>query len=194
MHAPNPRVRVLERTLSPSPDPSAYWPMESSDTDTSPRGRRETPCVIHGWGTCPYPIASRQMDLSSPSPREGGEGVAAVEEDDEEDPIEIILVLDCPPKPAPRQMARIQVGGQGRPTGTLAPRSGVKEPKEGSPVTRSMVWPLPPPLPQQESIATTTPSPLLSHVGGRILRRFTHLAIPSCPGHRLGAWDFLGWP
>jgi hypothetical protein len=39
--------RVLER--SPSPDRSAYWPMEPLDPDTSLWGRG-MPCVIHSWG------------------------------------------------------------------------------------------------------------------------------------------------
>jgi hypothetical protein len=69
-------VRVLERRPSPSPDLLAYWLMEPSDPATSPRGHRETPCAIHGWGTCPYPVASRRMKLSSPSSMEGGGGVA----------------------------------------------------------------------------------------------------------------------
>jgi hypothetical protein len=89
VHAPNPRVGVLERSPSPSPDPPAYWPMEPSDSATSPRGHREIPCVIHGWGSCPYSIALRRMKLSSLGPREGGEGVTVIEEDDEVDPIEI---------------------------------------------------------------------------------------------------------
>jgi hypothetical protein len=69
-------VRVLERRPSPSPDLLVYWLMEPSDPATSPRGHRETPCAIHGWGTCPYPVASRRMKLSSPSSMEGGGGVA----------------------------------------------------------------------------------------------------------------------
>jgi hypothetical protein len=172
---PNPRVRVLEMPPSPSPDPLTYWPMEPSDTATSPRGRREPPYAIHGWGPCPYPVVTRRIELSLPSLREGGEGVAVAEEDDEEDPVEIIPVLGSPPRPAPRHMTRIQVGVQGRPTGTLAPRSEVREVDWWSPVSRSDVWPPPPPPPsdtmtptlpplQQEEI--TTPPPLLSPVGG----------------------------
>jgi hypothetical protein len=138
MHAPNPRVRVLEQPPSPpthshSPDPLAYWLMQPSDLATSPRGRRETPCTIDDWGTCPYPVASRRLNLSSPSPREGGEGVTAVEEDDEEDRIEIFPVLNSPPRLAPRHMTLIQVGTQGRPTGTLVPRSRAREPEGGHP-------------------------------------------------------------
>jgi hypothetical protein len=69
--------------------------------------------------------------LSSPSPREGGEGVTVAEEEDEDDPVEVIPVLDSPPRPAPRQMARIQGSVQRRPTRTLAPRSEAREPKGG---------------------------------------------------------------
>jgi hypothetical protein len=63
--AHNPRVRVLERPPSPSPDPPAYWPMELSDPGTSLRSHWDTPCTIHGWGSCPKPAASRRLNLSS---------------------------------------------------------------------------------------------------------------------------------
>jgi hypothetical protein len=85
----------------PPPDPPAYWPMEPSDPTTFLRGHRETPCAIHGWSSCSYPVASRWTELSSLSPREGGKGVAVTEEDDEEDPVEIIPVLNSPPRLAP---------------------------------------------------------------------------------------------
>jgi hypothetical protein len=78
--------------------------MEPSDLVTSPRGRREPPCAIYGLGSCPYPVALRRMVLSSPSPREGGEeGVTAAEGEDEDEPVEVILVLDSPPRLAYKQ-------------------------------------------------------------------------------------------
>jgi hypothetical protein len=125
---PNPRVRVLERPLSPSLDPSAYWPMEPSDPATSLRRRREPPCTIHGWG--PYPVASRHLRFSSSGQRDGGEGKV-----NDEDPIEIFPVLDSLPRLTLRHNTRIQVGAQGRPTGTLAPRSGARELEGGGGVT-----------------------------------------------------------
>jgi hypothetical protein len=42
------------------------------------------------------------LDLSSPIPREGGEGITDGDEEDDEDPIEIFPVLDSPLRPAPR--------------------------------------------------------------------------------------------
>jgi hypothetical protein len=72
---PNPRVRVVERPpppWSPSPDPPAYWPMAPSDLATSPRSREEPLCAIHGGGSCPYPVTSRQLRFTPPGQREGG--------------------------------------------------------------------------------------------------------------------------
>jgi hypothetical protein len=138
----NPRVRVLEKPPSPSPDPPVYWPIELLDLATSLRGCREPPCIIHSWGPHPYLVASRRLRFSSSGHGEGGEGNA---DDEEEDPNEIFSVLDSPLRPGPRHTARIQVGVQGRPTRILAPRSGVRGLKGGSPVTGSTVWPPPPP-------------------------------------------------
>jgi hypothetical protein len=151
----NPRVRVLKRPPSPSLDSPAYWPMEPSDPITSSRGRQEPPCAVYSWGPCPYP-ASRRLRFSSLGHGEGGEGNAD-EEEDNEDPIKIFPVLDSPSRLAPIHITQIQVRAQGRPTGTLAPRSGAREPEGGSPVTRFTVWP-PPPL-QDEDTITTAPSP-----------------------------------
>jgi hypothetical protein len=98
VRTPNPRVKVLERLPSPSPDPPAYWLMEPSNSVTSLRGHQEPPCAI----PCPYPVAPRWTMPSSPSLREEGEWVAIVEEDDEEEPMEVIPILDSPPRTAPR--------------------------------------------------------------------------------------------
>jgi hypothetical protein len=73
--APNLRVRVLERPPSPFLDPLTYWLMEPSDPATSSRSHRETLCALHGWGSCPYPVASRRLNLSSPSLREEEKGL-----------------------------------------------------------------------------------------------------------------------
>jgi hypothetical protein len=109
---PNPRVRVPHRPLSSSPTPPAYWPMEPSDSAISPRGRWETPCAIHGSGPCPYLVALRSSVLSSPSPREGEEGVAIAEgvvevavakEDDDDEPVEVIPVPTSPLRPVYKQ-------------------------------------------------------------------------------------------
>jgi hypothetical protein len=94
------------------------------------------------------------MVLSSPSPREGGEGVTVAEEEDEDDPVEVIPVLDSPPRPAPRQMARIQGSVQRRPTRTLAPRSEAREPKGGG-VNRDHI--------RGVAVATTTVERRLEH-------------------------------
>jgi hypothetical protein len=49
--------------------------------------------------------------FSSPSLREGGEEgdewVTIAEEDADEDPVEVIAMLDSPPRPTTRQMMRI---------------------------------------------------------------------------------------
>jgi hypothetical protein len=227
----NPRVRVTPQPPSPSPAPPAYWPIEPSDPTTSPWGHREPFCAIHDLGPCPYPVALRRSVLSSLSLREGEregeervvdvEGVVevtAVEEEDDDESVEVILMPESPPRrPAYKQTARIRIGPWGRPTGTLASWTGARETDQISPKTGSEVWPLPPPPPlggvvrtkpppphstvamtpppppplQQEN--TTTP-PLLSSVGGRILCRFAHLANPSCPGRRPGTWELSHWP
>jgi hypothetical protein len=206
----------MQRSPSPSPEPPAYRPMEPSDPADSPWGHWETPCAIHGMGPCPYPVAQRQPVLSSPGMREGEEGVTdedvvveviVAEEEDDDEPIEVIPVPDStPPRSAYKQTVRIRIGPWGRPTETLALRTGAGEAGRISPEIGSEVWLPPPPPPpgravrneqsppppptvamtppppppppplQQEHI---TPPPLLSHVGGRILCRFVHLANPS---------------
>jgi hypothetical protein len=80
--------------------------MEPSDPATSLWGCREPPRAIHGMGSCPYPIALRQLMLSSLGMREGEEGVVDVEdvvevtvaeEEDDDKWVEVISVLDSPP-------------------------------------------------------------------------------------------------
>jgi hypothetical protein len=78
--APNPRVRVLERPPSPSPDPPTYRPMKPSDPAASPWDRREPPYAVHGTGPCPYPVAQWQPMFSSPDKGEGEEEVIEEEE------------------------------------------------------------------------------------------------------------------
>jgi hypothetical protein len=141
--------------------------------------------------------------------------VALTNKDDE--PVEVIPLPDSPsPQLAYKQMTRIQIGPRGRPTGTIAQRM---EAREASPVSSEIgsgMWPLPPPptpsgpvttapppplssapstaLPLPDLTATSGPPPLRSSIGGQILRRFSHLAKPSRPGHRPGAWDLPRWP
>jgi hypothetical protein len=172
---PNPRVRVTQRPPSPSPAPLAYWPMESSDPATSLRGHREPPCVIHGMGSCPYPVALWRSVLSSSSPREGEregeEGVTdvedvvevtVIEEEDDDEPVKVIPVLESPPRRSMyKQTTRIRIGPRGRPTGPLAPRTGAREAGWDSPETGSVVW-LPPPPPPTSGAVTIAPPPPLS--------------------------------
>jgi hypothetical protein len=96
---PNPRVRIMQRPLSPSPEPPAYRPMEPLDPANSPWGCREMPCAIHDMGPSPYPVAQKQPVLSSPGMRQGEEGVAnedsvvevaIAEEEDNDEPVKVI--------------------------------------------------------------------------------------------------------
>jgi hypothetical protein len=89
---------------------------------------------------------------------EGREGKASEKEDDE-DHIKIFPMLDSPSSPGPWHTVQIQVGVQGRPTGTIAPRYGAKEPVGGSPVTESTVWPLPPPPTSSAPLSSVQPTP-----------------------------------
>jgi hypothetical protein len=140
--------------LSPSPDPPTYWLMEPSDPTTSPRRQRKPPCAIHGWSPCPYLVMLMHLRFSSLEQREGGEGNADDEEEDDEDSIEIFPILDSTSRPVPRHIVWIQVGAQWRPTGTLAPRYGAREPEGGgSPMTGSTVWRPPPP---QDGVTTNS--------------------------------------
>jgi hypothetical protein len=197
---PNPRVRVMQWPPSPSLTPPAYWSMEPSDPTTSPRSCQEPPYAIHSMGPCLYPVVQRQPVLSSPGMREGEEGVAdaddvvkvtIAEEEDDDEPVEVILVPDpTPPQLEYKQTAQIRIGPRGRPTRTLALRTDAREVDQISSETRSEVWLPPPPSPpgravcnepppppltvsmtppplQQEHI---TPPPLLSPIGGHILR------------------------
>jgi hypothetical protein len=126
----------------------------------------------HGLGMCPYPVALRQTVLSSLSSREGGEegeegvattggedGVAAAVEDDDNEPVKVILVLESPPRMVYKQTAWIRIGRRGRRTRTLEPRFGAREAGHGSPETGSEVWPPPPPPPSSVIRITTMPPP-----------------------------------
>jgi hypothetical protein len=66
------RPRVLERPPSPSPDLPPHWSMKPSDNDSSPRGCRGHPCVIHGWDGCPNPVVP--IVRSASPDHEGGGG------------------------------------------------------------------------------------------------------------------------
>jgi hypothetical protein len=136
--------------------------------------------------------------------------VTVVDKDDE--PVEVITVPEStPPRSLYKQMARIRIGPRGRPTETLAPREGAREASPDSLEAGSAAWPLSPPShlsgpatttppppssgnssitpPPQDPTAASEQPPLQSPNRDRILRRFTHLMKPSCPSHRLGAWD-----
>jgi hypothetical protein len=120
---PNPRVRVPPRPLPPSPTLPAYWPLEPSDPTISPRGHRETPYAILSLGAAPYPVTLNILVLSSLSLREGEEGVAAAkgvvevaiaEEDDDDEPIEVIPVLESlQPRLAYKQTVWIRISPRG---------------------------------------------------------------------------------
>jgi hypothetical protein len=119
--APNPRVRVLERPPSPSPDPLAYRPMEPSDSAASLWGHRELPCTVHGTSPCPYPVAQWQPVFSSPGDGEGEievieeeEDEAAGEEEEHVEPIKVIPVPEStPPRSLYKQTTRIRIGPRG---------------------------------------------------------------------------------
>jgi hypothetical protein len=155
-------------------------PMEPSNPAVSPWGRRESPCAIHGMGTCPYPVAQWQPVFSSPSDGEGEEEVVEEEEEEdeaareeEEDDVVVVAIVDkddkpvgvilvpesTPPRSPYKKTTRIRIGPQGRPTGTLAPREGAREANPNSPEVGSAVWPPPPPLPSSGPITTTPPPP-----------------------------------
>jgi hypothetical protein len=77
--------------------------MEPSDLADPLWGLWETPCAIHGMGPCPYSVKQRQPVLSSPGMREGEEEVidednvvevAIAEVEDDDEPVEVILVPD----------------------------------------------------------------------------------------------------
>jgi hypothetical protein len=157
--------------------------------------------------------------------REGEEGVAdeddvveviVAEEEDDGEPVKVILVPDStPPRPAYKQMARIWIGSRGRLTRTLALRTGAGEADQISSEIGSEVWPPPPPPPPGRAVCnepppppppppivamTPTPTPplqqehitlppLLSTIGGRILRWFAHLVNPSRLGCGPGTWE-----
>jgi hypothetical protein len=60
-----PHPRTLERPPSPSPNRPTYRPLEPSNPDTSPWGRRIRPCAVHGWGPCPNRVAPMHGPSSS---------------------------------------------------------------------------------------------------------------------------------
>jgi hypothetical protein len=110
--------------------------------------------------------------LSSPSPREGEEGVAdvegvvevtAVEEEDDDELVEVTLVPESPPRrPTYKHTSRIQISPWGQLTGTQAARTGARETGQISPETGSEVWPLPPPPPPGGAVRTEPPPPQLT--------------------------------
>jgi hypothetical protein len=59
--------------------PAYLLMMEPSDHDASPRCHQGCSCVIHGWGSCPNPLA-----LAVESSSWGHEGEEVGEEDEEE--------------------------------------------------------------------------------------------------------------
>jgi hypothetical protein len=199
-NAPNPRVRVLERPSSPSSDPPAYRLMEPSGPVASPWGHREPPCVVHGTGMCPYPVAQWQPMFSSPGDREGEEVIKEEDEaaGEEEDDVVVIAIIDkddesvevisvpesTPPRSSYKQMTRIRIGPCGRPTRTLASREGAREAGSDSPEAGSAVWPPPPPPPPSEPV-TTTPH----HRRAATQAPRCHHKIPTSPmsNHHSGA-------
>jgi hypothetical protein len=184
----NPRtlgLGVMERPPSPSSGTSSYWLKKHSDPETSLRGRHTPPCAIHDWGLCSNPVAARRL-WSSSSGQARGQGGAEEEEDNEEDPIEIFpaLVLLSPHQ----FIIQICVSEQGRPTRTLAPRSGPRGLEGGPHVMGSITSPLL--LEDNDRSAIVMPSPTLhSPIGGCILHSFTHLTNPSYLDQRPGAWN-----
>jgi hypothetical protein len=109
-----PHCCVLERPPSPFPDRPAYRPMEPSNPDTSPWGRRGRPFAVQGWG-CPNLVAPAQGTSSSSYQ---GEEEGRKQEDNEH----CITVVTGPiGAPVIHRMTRLSVGPQGRPQGSLAP-------------------------------------------------------------------------
>jgi hypothetical protein len=93
----NPRVRVLERPPVSLPRPTgllADGTLRSSHLFERTSGT----AMRHPWlRSMPLLVTSRHLRFSSPRQGEGGEGNAE-EVDEEEDPIEIFLVLESPPR------------------------------------------------------------------------------------------------
>jgi hypothetical protein len=179
--------RVLERPPSPSPDRLAYRPMEPSDPDASPWGRRGQPCSIHGWGSCPYQVAPVHEPLST---GHGGGG----EEEEEDDERRITVVISLVGAPTICRMARISIDPRGRPQGLLVPRATTTPPTSPTPSL-----PAPPPPPGLSSLEAgpsgfVTPLDLLSPCGNRVLRRFTCFTTPSDKGRVPGSWDSTARP
>jgi hypothetical protein len=89
--------------------------------------------------------------LSSPSSREGEEGVivavdvvevAAAEEDDNDKSVEVIPVLESLPRRSMyKKTTQIRIDPQGRQTGTLVLHISAREAGLDSPETGSVVWP-----------------------------------------------------
>jgi hypothetical protein len=148
--------------------------VEPSDLAASPWSRREPPCVIHGTGPCPYPVAQWQLVSLSLGEGEGEEEDEATEE--EEDDVVVVAVIDkddesvevisVPESTSPRspynQTVRIRTGPWGRPTETLAPRDGARKASPISYQTGPDVWP-PPPPPLPSGPVTTTDERRLEH-------------------------------
>jgi hypothetical protein len=141
--------------------------MEPLDPADSPWGHREPPYAIHVMGLCPYPIAPRQPVITSPGEGEGEEGVTEDGEDDmvvvtvvekDDELVEVIPVSNSThPRPAYKQTTWIWIGPRGRPTRTLAQRTGAREAERISPEIGPEVWPPPPPLPPGGTIHTKLP-------------------------------------
>jgi hypothetical protein len=93
VRTPNARVRVLQRPPSPSPNPLAYWPMEPSNDHRSERSPG-APLRHPRLGPLPLPSCSKVDDAFITESKGGREGVDVAKEDDEEEPVEVIPVLD----------------------------------------------------------------------------------------------------
>jgi hypothetical protein len=180
---PNPRV--LERLSSPSHDRLAYQPMEPSDHDASPRGRRCRSCVIHGWGSCPNPVA-----LAVESSSRGQDGEAKGEE--EEEPRWTPTVTGLVQGQLTRRTARKTVGPRDRPQGQITPRtttpSALLTPSLAAPPASA------PPPNKADLLGSGTSSDLKSLCGNRVIRWLARFATQTGKGRAPGSWDSTAGP
>jgi hypothetical protein len=149
--------------MSPSTNRPAYRPMEPSNPDASPWGRRGRLCAIHGWG-CPNRIAPAQGPSSS---SHQGEEEEREEDDDER---HIMVVTGPIGVPVIHWMTCISVGPRGQPQGPLAPRTNTTPPSSLTSLTLAAP-PLPPlalPSPKVEPSGSNTPLELLSLCDNRV--------------------------
>jgi hypothetical protein len=176
-----PHHRVLERTLSPSPDRPVYRPMVLSNLDAHPRGRQGGSCAIHGWDCLHQSMTLHYRAVRGRRMEEKKKTTSATSWWSP-------ALLGC--RRYVRRCTFPLVHG-------VDPKDCWYHELPPTSLTPSLAVPGPPPaLPSSEvgPSGSGTPSDHKSPCGNRFLRQFAHHAAPSGKDRTLRLWDSMVQP